>query len=107
MSFSCPRVSDLTLPRNLNNACINYIESLNSCVSPTINADTGINNDCAEFVSQHASYTGCVADYKNDSNFNQLEWRIYLGQNAELWGNRHENIQLFDQVGKLITETSY
>ncbi|MDP3934839.1 MAG: hypothetical protein Q8Q46_01305 [Candidatus Giovannonibacteria bacterium] len=107
MSFSCPRISDLALPRNLNNRCIDYIESLNSCVSPTINADTGINNDCAEFVSQHASYAGCVADHKNDSDFNQPEWRIYLGKNAEMWGNRHENIQLFGQLGKLITETSY
>ncbi len=107
MSFSCPRISDLNLPRNLNNGCIDYIDSLNSCVSPTINADTGINNDCAEFVSQHASYAGCVADHKNDSDFNQPEWRIFLGKNAEMWGNRHENIQLFDQSGKLITETSY
>ena len=107
LSFSCPRISDLNLPRNLNNRCIDYIESLNSCVSPTINADTGINNDCAEFVSQHASYVGCVADHKNDSDFNQPEWRIYLGKNAEMWNNRHENIQLFSQLGKLITETSY
>lgn len=107
ISFSCPRISDLNLPRNLNNDCINYIESLSSCVSPTINADTGINNDCAQFVSQHASYAGCVTDHKNDSDFNQPEWRIYLGQNAEMWGNKHENIQLFDQTGKLITEISY
>ena len=107
MSFSCPRISDPALPRNLNNRCIDYIESLSSCVSPNINADTGINNDCAEFVSQHASYTGCLADHKNDSDFNQPEWRIFLGKNAEMWGNRHENIQLFDQSGKLIMETSY
>ena len=107
MSFSCPRISDPALPRNLNNRCIDYIESLSSCVSPNINADTGINNDCAEFVSQHASYAGCLADHKNDSDFNQPEWRIFLGKNAEMWGNRHENIQLFDQSGKLIMETSY
>lgn len=107
ISFSCPRISGLPLPRSLNNRCIDYIESLNSCVSPTINADTEINNDCAEFVSQHASYTGCVADHKNDSDFNQPEWRIYLGKNSKMWGNRHENIQLFDPSGKLITETSY
>ena len=107
LSFSCPRISDLNLPRHLNNRCIDYIESLNSCVSPTINADTGINNDCAEFVSQHASYVGCVADHKNDSDFNQPEWRIFLGKNAEMWGNKHESIQLLDQLGKLITEISY
>lgn len=107
ISFSCPRISDLNLPRSLNNRCIDYIESLNSCAVPTINADTGINNDCAEFVSQHASYTGCLADHKNDSDFIQPEWRIYLGKNAEMWGQKHENIQLFDQSGNLIKETSY
>ena len=104
---SCPAVSDLPQPKTLNNKCVNYIENLSSCSAPNINADTGINNDCAEFVSQHASYSGCVADHKNDSDFDKHEWRIYLKQSGELWGNKHDLIQLFDSLGKLITETSY
>lgn len=104
---SCPSLSDLPQPRNLNNKCIQYTESLGSCVVPNINADTGIDNTCAEFVSQHASYVGCVADHKNDSDFDQRQWLIYLGKNAEMWGNRRDLVQLFDQLGKLITEISY
>ncbi|KKT28860.1 MAG: hypothetical protein UX43_C0003G0154 [Candidatus Giovannonibacteria bacterium GW2011_GWB1_46_20] len=103
----CPSVSSLSLPRNLNNACINYIESLPVCTMPTINADTGINNDCAEFVQAHASYAACVADYKNDKDFDKKEWRVYLGKNFDFWNNRHDLIQLFDPAGKLVTEISY
>lgn len=104
---SCPSLSDIPQPRNLNNKCILFIESLSSCTVPNINADTGINNDCAEFVSQHASYAGCVAYHKNDSDFDGRRWLIYLGKNAELWGNRRDLVRLFDQAGKLLMEISY
>lgn len=104
---SCPSISNLPLPKNLNNRCVDYIESLPGCIMPNINADTGIDNTCVEFVTQHASYAGCVADHKNDSDFDQHEWRVYLGKNSEMWGNKHELIQLFDQLWKLITEISY
>src|SRR3989338_503698 len=104
---ACPALSNMALPSNLNNTCINYIESLPACIMPTINADTGINNDCDQFVQAHASYAGCVADYKNDKDFDKGEWRIYLSKNTELWDNRHDLIQLFDPAGKLITELSY
>ncbi|OGF63910.1 hypothetical protein A2661_02005 [Candidatus Giovannonibacteria bacterium RIFCSPHIGHO2_01_FULL_45_24] len=104
---SCPSLSDLPQPRNLNNKCIQYIESLPNCAVPNINADTGIDNTCAEFVIQHASYVGCVADHKNDTDFDQRHWLIYLGKNAEMWGSRRDLIQLFDQLGKLIAEISY
>lgn len=104
---ACPALTSRALPKNLNNKCIEYIEGLPACVMPTTNADTGINNDCAEFVNQHASYAACVTDYKNDKDFDKKEWRIYLGKNFDFWNKSHDLIQLFDQLGKLITEVSY
>ena len=74
---------------------------------PQVNADTGINYECSVFVAEHANYAGCIADHKNDKDFDQHEWRIYLKRNAELWANRHDDIQLLDSSGKLITEVSY
>lgn len=104
---ACPTLASRALPSNLNNKCIEYVESLSACVMPTINADTGINNDCAEFVNQHASYAACVADYKSDKDFDKREWRIYLGKNSEMWGGNHNLIQLFDPSGKVVVEFSY
>lgn len=103
----CPTLSSRALPSNLNNKCIEYLDGVSACVMPTINADTGINNDCAEFVNQHASYAACVADYKNDKDFDKKEWRIYLGKNFDFWNNRRDLIRLFDRAGNLIAELEY
>ena len=107
LPYSCPTLASLNLPSYINNRCIDYIESLPSCIMPNINADTQINNDCAAFVSQHASYAGCVSDHSKDADFDQREWRIFFGRSAELWDNRHDNIKLLDEFGKLITEINY
>src|SRR3989344_878636 len=103
-SYSCPRLENLALPSSLNNRCIDYIRSLSSCTMPNINADTQINDYCAAFVSQHASYAGCVSDYAKDADFYQHEWRIFFGTTMELWDNRHDTIKLLDQSGNSIAE---
>lgn len=103
----CPQLKDRADIKNLNNRCLDYLDSLQQCFLPTLNADTEINAECAQFVSQHASYAGCVADHKNDEDFDKKEWRIFLGRTAELWNNKHEDIQLLDASNNLIAETSY
>jgi hypothetical protein len=45
--------------------------------------------------------------HKNDEDFYDDEWRIYLGRGEELWKNRRETIILKDQAGKIIKEVSY
>ena len=104
--YGCSSLSSLPLPRNLNSKCLNYIGGL-GCSSPNINFNTGIDNDCIAFITQHASYAGCVADHGKDSDFDKHEWRIYLGRGEEMWANRNETIQLLDSSGKVITQTSY
>src|SRR3989344_3675648 len=81
--------------------------SLSYCTSPIVNYQTGIDNKCASFVGEHASYPGCVNDFKNDPDFDQKEWRIYLGLPREFWENRHEDILLLSQSRDLIAESSY
>ena len=107
ISSNCPQLKDRNDTKNLNNRCLDYLDSLQQCFLPTINADTDINAECAQFVSQHASYAGCVADYKNDGDFDKKEWRIFLGRATEFWNNKHEDIRLLDKQSNLITETSY
>ncbi len=103
----CPQLKDRADTKNLNNRCLDYLDSLQQCFLPTLNADTDINAECAQFVSQHASYAGCVADYKNDEGFDKKEWRIFLGRASQLWNDKRETIQLLDKQSNLIAETSY
>ncbi len=53
------------------------------------------------------SYIDCVMAHKNDSNFDSKEWRIFLGQKAELWRNSNEIIKLVDTNGKVVDELAY
>ncbi|OGF85513.1 hypothetical protein A2Z63_00130 [Candidatus Giovannonibacteria bacterium RIFCSPLOWO2_02_44_8] len=107
ISGFCPHISNLPQIRNLPDKCEIYLNSLPYCTSPIINFQTGIDNKCASFVGEHASYPGCVNDFKNDPDFDQKEWRIYLGLPREFWENRHEDILLLSQSRDLIAESSY
>ncbi|OGF69270.1 hypothetical protein A3C75_03730 [Candidatus Giovannonibacteria bacterium RIFCSPHIGHO2_02_FULL_44_31] len=107
ISGFCPHISDLPEVRNLSEKCETYLDSLPYCTTPIINFQTGIDNKCASFIAEHAGYPACVNDFKNDSNFDNKEWRIYLGLSQEFWDNRHENVLLLSQARELIWESSY
>ena len=107
ISTYCPSVSELESARNLSEKCELFLRRINSCTTPLLNYESGIDNQCAAFIGEHASYTGCVRDFKNDQDFNQKEWRIYLGRQREFWSNLREDIYLYSQSGILITKTSY
>ncbi|OGF51907.1 hypothetical protein A3I27_00965 [Candidatus Giovannonibacteria bacterium RIFCSPLOWO2_02_FULL_43_11b] len=107
ISSFCPHISDLPQVRDLPEKCEKYLDSLPYCTTPIINFQTGIDNKCANFIGEHASYPGCINDFKNDSDFDYKEWRIYLGLSREFWDNRHEDVLLLSQSRDLIAESSY
>lgn len=107
ISSFCPHISNLPQVRDLPDKCETYLDSLPYCTTPIINFQTGIDNKCASFIGEHASYPGCINDFKNDSDFDYKEWRIYLGLSREFWENRHENVLLLNQSRDLIAESSY
>lgn len=103
----CPHISLLKEAKDMTEKCERYINSIGYCTTPIISFQTGIDDKCSNFISQHASYPGCVADFKKDSDFDRREWRIYLGLTREFWNNRGENIRVFDQRGESLFEISY
>ncbi|HBT81719.1 hypothetical protein A2757_03675 [Candidatus Giovannonibacteria bacterium RIFCSPHIGHO2_01_FULL_48_47] len=107
LPFSCPRLDELAKFKNLKEKCQIFVERIAYCTSPTINFSSGIDDECSQFVAEHANYTGCVKDFKNDADFDQKEWRIFMGRESEFWSNRHDSVRIFDQAGNLISEVSY
>lgn len=103
----CPRVSELNLPDDLSDNCISFLKRIPNCTTPNINFQTGIDDKCSRFVGEHANYTGCVSDFKNLPDFDQKEWRAWLGRTQELWSNTRETIRLFSPSGALLAEISY
>lgn len=53
------------------------------------------------------TYEQCVAAHKSDKNFSSNEWRIFLGQETELWNNSSDIIKLVDSKGKIIDALTY
>lgn len=107
ISSSCPLIKNVPSYKNLDDSCTAFVDEIFSCKTPVVNAESGINNECSQFVSQHANYHGCINDFKKDKDFEKKEWRIYLNRSQEFWDNTHEKIQLINSAGKVISETSY
>lgn len=104
---SCPAPEKEPGIENENDACYSYLRTLGSCKTPSANPPLNIDSDCRQFLDRRVNYAGCVDAHRNDGNFYGNEWRIYLGQNDEVWSNVRENIKLFDQNSNLVAEISY
>lgn len=102
----CPNIDDLPEASNLDDACLEYLPKVKSCQMPT-SLPTSLGSSCQNFIQQHASYQGCLADHKNDKDFDKDEWRIFLNRTVEMWAKRNETIKLIDSSGKIIVEALY
>ncbi|MEK7480903.1 MAG: hypothetical protein AAB604_02265 [Patescibacteria group bacterium] len=102
----CPRPSDEPAQGSLNDACLDYIESLPSCRIPQ-NTLLDIGNTCRVYITNNINYRGCVANHKIDADFYRNEWYVYLGRPTELWKEKREHIILRDGQGTLMAELEY
>ncbi len=106
----CPLVEDEDLPFSGPNAfddnCWEYIESISRCETPLI-FPTGMQHECREYLTTEVNYNACVDNYKNESDFYQPEWRIFLERKTELWKKEREIIKLLDAQGKIVDVYSY
>ena len=103
----CPRLTNFPQVRNFSENCQRFIERIPYCTSPNITYDSGLDNECVTFIGEHANYAGCVRDFRANSDFDQKEWRIYLGRTREFWLNFHEDVSLYNRAGFLVTKISY
>lgn len=106
LAQKCPRPSDEPAQTNLNDICLDYIESLPHCRIPQ-NTLLDIGNTCRAYITANISYSGCVANHKIDPDFYENEWYVYLARSTELWKNKRETISLRDQQGNLMAELEY
>lgn len=102
----CPQSADENLPSNLNDQCLNYLERLPMC-EMKISVPAGLSIACQNYINEKINYKTCVEIHKNDSDFYQSEWRIYLGRKESLWKKQRETIILQDQDKKIIDWFSY
>lgn len=104
-----PKEEDLSgIPKiTLNDACFDYIDSMSQCRTQTNPLPVNWSFECTNFIYTKINYSSCVNTHKNDADFGQHEWRVYLKRNATLWKDRREDIVLYDNLGKVVDSLTY
>jgi hypothetical protein len=92
-------------PNQFSDQCLDYIDTLPAC-KITTEIPNYLPNNCKDFLSS-LNYNSCVRNHKNDIDFYNNEWRIFLNRNELLWKSKRETIQLLDQNGKVIDSKTY
>jgi len=95
------------LPSYVDNACINYLTKNASTCTSYLSIPSELTSGCAQFISEKINYTGCVNDYKNDSNFYKNQWRIFLNKSTEMWSDEKETITIKDSKGQLVDSLTF
>ena len=105
----CPAPQSEPLPpiaRQFNDQCLDYLATLPSCrviVSPP----SYLAQECKQYAVTEFNYTNCVTAHKNDKDFYDPTWRIYIGRGNTLWKSRRELIHLLDANNKIIDVITY
>ncbi|PIS13376.1 MAG: hypothetical protein COT67_02040 [Candidatus Tagabacteria bacterium CG09_land_8_20_14_0_10_41_14] len=107
LSKKCLWPKDEEWPASLSFECLDYIDTLPRCTANITHPFSLQDNDCIMAINSRLSYNGCVEAHKNDENFFEDEWRIYLGRSSELWRQSHETIVLKDLDGRVVDSLSY
>lgn len=87
--------------------CEDVIDDIRRCEMSLNALPLGTTNECSNFIAQNINYTGCVKNHKNDLDFIEKEWRVFLGRNEKLWREKREIIRLLDNEGKVVDTYTY
>ena len=102
---SCPRIEigDFT---GLDSACEDLILRSASCRAPGDDILNKQSSKCRIWFEKNINYNFCVAKHQNDRDFYK-GWKIYTGNNNQIFDSLHDKIELRDKTGLLIDSYEY
>lgn len=102
---SCPRIEpgDLT---GFDSACQDLILRSTSCRTPSDDILNQQSSQCRIWFEKNVNYNFCVAKHRNDRDFYR-GWKIYTGNNNQIFDPLHDKIELRDQAGLLVDSYQY
>ena len=103
---TCPYISRSEIT-NFSGACQEYILSLRSCQEPSANPPIPLNDDACRNFLRKLNYVGCVEKYGKDSDFLSGDWRVWIGDQLNIFDPLHDKVQLLDRAGKVVDEYTY
>ena len=91
----------------IDNACMDFVERIPRCEIKVITLPKTLSHACQQAIFDEISYNRCITKHKDDSDFVQPQWRIYLKREVELWRDKRAIITLLDQNGKTVDVYAY
>lgn len=113
LSLRCPRPEDEIRSYTgdqsvfIDNACMDYVENMSRCRVPTSPLPLKLSYACQDAIVSEINYPNCIKEHKDDPDFRQSDWRIYLKRDTELWREKRELILLTDENGKTVDYYEY
>lgn len=96
------------LNRGFTGACIDAIQSVPSCTMARGSFPASVYGaDCVDYMVEHLSYVGCIADYRDRKDFLKNTWHVSLKRSARLFDPQHDRVKLYDQNNLLVDEFEY
>ena len=94
---------------HLSNDCQDFIEDLDRCEIPDYSNDFAVSTDnqCTSFLNEKFNYSQCYADYYQDVDFLEDEWRVFLSKSIDVFDNTSDTIILKDNSGLTVDEYEY
>lgn len=102
----CPGGFKLGDLAGLDSACQDLILRSNYCQAPRENDLNKSSYKCRQWAGKNMTYSACVANHQSDSNFYK-GWKIYTGNNNQIFDPLHDIIELHDQNGIVIDRYEY
>ncbi len=105
-SVNCPSPSREPGQDALTDRCFQYVRGLSSCRIPTT-LPLDLDNQCREWIQENASYSACIDTHRQDTDFFENEWYVYLNRPEHIWSDVRDTIYLTNDRGTVIATQSY
>lgn len=102
---SCPAIANYDLS-GLDSSCQDLILRSSSCQAPSDDILNRQTSKCRIWFEKNVNYSACVNQHRNDRDFYR-GWKIYTGNNNQIFDPLHDRIELRDQAGLLVDSYEY
>lgn len=109
LSLSCPSASIDLAQRGLtgDSSCVSFAAGIPSCVTQLSGFPGNLSSSCMSYVQSDLTQNGCISFHQDNSFFYKNMWRVFVGENTEIWSNGGGIIRLYDNEDKLVDSFVY
>jgi hypothetical protein len=105
---NCPRLEESSYS-SFKKSCRDFIKGLNRCEIPDYSDKLAVSSDsqCTSFLSEKLNYKQCYLDHRQEVDFFEDEWRVFLNRSTDILDNDGDTIILRDKNGLVVDEYEY